>query len=133
MSDLLTSPQRVLIASSHSLFGKGLMSLLADRWREKIEIVGLVSNIDEAMDALATLSPSLLIVDYDDTHLNRDDFLGQFIKGTSEVRIVMLSLKDGEEGAEAIVYDRKTLSASKIEDWLEIDSTGSTTGRGDNE
>jgi DNA-binding NarL/FixJ family response regulator len=125
------SPLRVLIASSHPLFGGGLRSLLENRLEEKITIVGLFSSVDETTHALATLKPDLIIVDYDDDHLNRDEILGQFIKGKQEIRIVLLSLKDGKEGTEAIVYDRRTLSASKIEDWLEIDSTPSEPGRGE--
>jgi len=120
-----------LIASSHPLFGKGLKSLLENRWGENLEIVGLVSSVAETIHALTNLKPNLIIVDYDDVHLNRDEFLQQFIKSKQKIRIVLLSLKDGAEGAEAIVYDRRTLAASKIEDWLEIDSPEFQTDRGE--
>jgi chemotaxis response regulator CheB len=116
------SPQRIFIASSHPLFGKGLRSVLETRWGKRISIVGMASSVEEAIQALTTLNPDLIIVDYDDVHLNRDEFLRQFIKGRDEIRIVLLSLKEGGEGAEAIVYDRRTMAASKIEDWLEISS-----------
>lgn len=126
------SPLRVLIASSHPLFGGGLRSLLESRWGEKIKIIGLVSSVNQTIHTLTNLKPDLIIVDYDDDHLNRDEILGQFIKGEQEIRLVLLSLKDGKEGAEAIVYNRKTLSASKIEDWLDIDLITPEPGRGEN-
>ena len=124
--------QRVLIASSHPLFGKGLHSLLEERWGTRLQIVGLVSSLDETVHALTHLKPDLIIVDHDDENLNREEFLGQFIKGKQKLRLVMLSLKDGEEGAEAIVYDRQTLKASKIEDWLSSDSSYLVNDRGEN-
>jgi DNA-binding NarL/FixJ family response regulator len=122
---------RVLIASSHPLFAEGLKSLLEHRWGENLEIVGVVTSVAETIQELTTQKPDLIIVDYDDVHLNRDEFLQQFIKSTSKIRMVLLSLKDGAAGAEAIVYDRRTLAASKIEDWLEIDSTAGQPERGE--
>ncbi|MCJ7703798.1 MAG: hypothetical protein MUO62_19640 [Anaerolineales bacterium] len=125
------TPLHVLIASSHTLFGKGISSLLENRWGDQVKILGLVTSLEETLQALTSLMPNLLIVDYDDEHLNRDEFLGYFIKEVTEIRIVLLSLKNGHEGADAIVYDRKTLSASKIEDWLQIDSNHPAAGRGE--
>jgi DNA-binding NarL/FixJ family response regulator len=133
MSKYKKHTQRVLIVSGHPLFGEGLRSLLENRWGKRVDIVGLVSSVDQTVQALTHLKPDLIIVDYDDDHLNREEILGQFIKGKQEIRLVLLSLKDGAEGAEAIVYDRKNLSASKIEDWLEIDSTATQIGRGENQ
>jgi len=109
-------PQRVLIASSHALFGQGLRSLLQSRPEADVEVVGVVTNLEEAIDALNKLNPDLVIVDYDDEKLNREDFLTHFVEGEKRLRVVLLSLQDGEE---AIVYDRRTLAAAQIDDWLE--------------
>jgi chemotaxis response regulator CheB len=111
-------PWRVLIASNHSLFGKGLRSLLREHWQDDVNVVGLVTNIDEAMDALENLNPNLVIVDYDDEALNRDAFLARFVETKQQLRVVLLSLKEGQEGAEATLYDRRTLKAARIEDWF---------------
>ena len=89
--------QRILIASGHPLFGKGLVSLLTDRWSESVTIVGLVTNIDELPIALTNLKPDLLVVDYDDHRFNRNKLLQQFIKSSGELRIVLL-LKMGQRG-----------------------------------
>ena len=112
-----SGPWRILIASSHPLFAEGLRSLLHKRQQMDAIVVGMVSTIDDALDALKTLRPDLVIVDYDDHHVNRDEFLARFVEGEGRLRVVLLSLKEG--GSEAIVYDRRTLAASQIEDWLE--------------
>ncbi len=108
--------QRVLIASSHALFGQGLRSLLEARKGQEVEIVGVVSNLAEAIAAIDRLSPDLVIVDYDDEQLNRDEFLAHFVEGEKKLRVVLLSLQDG---GEAIIYDRRTLAATQIDDWFE--------------
>jgi cytochrome c oxidase subunit 2 len=109
------SPRRVLIASSHPLFGQGLRSLLQAQKKADVEIVGVVANLEEATKALERLSPDLVIVDYDDKVLNRDEFLARFVEGEKKLRVVLLSLQGGEE---ALVYDRRTMAASQIDDWL---------------
>lgn len=108
--------QRVLIASSHALFGQGLRSLLQSRPEADVEVVGVVSSLEEAIQSLNQLKPDLVIVDYDDKELNREEFLAHFVEGEKRLRVVLLSLQDGEE---AIVYDRRTLAAAQIDDWLE--------------
>ena len=115
LSDL-TKSRRVLIASSHALFGQGLRSLLQERKEAGVEIVGMVSNLDEALQALDRLNPDLIIVDYDDKKLNRDEFLARFVEGEKKLRVVLLSLQSAQE---AIVYDRRTMAAHQIDDWLE--------------
>lgn len=108
--------RRVLIASSHALFGQGLRSLLQERKHAGVEIVGMVSGLDEALKALETLDPDLIIVDYDDEKLNREEFLARFVEGEKKLRVVLLSLQSAQE---AIVYDRRTMAAAQIDDWLE--------------
>jgi len=94
-----------------STFAEGLRSLLHKRQQMDAIVVGMVSTIDDALDALKTLQPDLVIVDYDDHHVNRDEFLARFVEGEGRLRVVLLSLKEG--GSEAIVYDRRTLAASQ--------------------
>ncbi len=108
--------QKVLIASSHPLFGQGLRSLLKERQKAEVEIVGVVSNLPEALVALETLAPDLVIVDHDDEALNRDEFLARFLEGERRLRVVFVSLQSSET---ALVYDRRTLAAERIDDWLQ--------------
>ena len=48
--------------------------------------------------------------------LNRDEFLARFVEGEQKLRVVLLSL---QSAGNAIVYDRRTLAASQIDDWLD--------------
>lgn len=109
-------PKRVLIASSHALFARGLSSLLQTRQQKDVEVVGVVSSVEQAILQIERLSPDLIIVDYDDESLNRDEFLARFVEGEKKLRVVLLSLHDGEH---ALVYDRRTLAAAQVDDWLE--------------
>lgn len=109
-------PRRVLIASGHALFGQGLRSLLQERHTAGVEVVGMVSSLEQALSAIEKLNPDLVIVDYDDEQLNRDEFLARFVEGEKKMRLVLLSLQSGRE---ALVYDRRTLAASQINDWLD--------------
>jgi cytochrome c oxidase subunit 2 len=108
--------KRVLIASSHALFARGLSSLLQTRQQRDVEVVGVVSSVEQAILQIEKLSPDLIVVDYDDESLNRDEFLARFVEGEKKLRVVLLSLHDGEQ---ALVYDRRTLAAAQVDDWLE--------------
>ena len=108
--------RRVLIASSHALFGQGLRSLLQERHGATVEIVGMVSSVEEALQTLESQHPDLILVDYDDQKLNRDEFLTRFMESEEKLRVVLLSLQSPRE---AVVYDRRTMVAAQIDDWLE--------------
>jgi cytochrome c oxidase subunit 2 len=107
-------PRRVLIVSSHPLFREGLRSLLGER-RPGVEAVGLAASTDEALAALDDFNPDLVIVDHDDEAVNREEFLARFVEGERAMRVVLVSLKEPDR---AVLYDRHTLTASQIEDWL---------------
>jgi cytochrome c oxidase subunit 2 len=107
-------PRRILIVSSHPLFGEGLRSLLRER-RPEVETIGLATSTDEALAALDRLAPDLVIVDHDDEAVNREEFLARFVEGERAMRVMLVSLKEADR---AVVYDRRTLTASQVEDWL---------------
>jgi DNA-binding NarL/FixJ family response regulator len=86
------NPRRVLIASSHALFGQGLRRLLQERQPDDVQVIGMVSSLDEALKALEELDPDLVVVDYDDQVLNRDEFMARFVEGEKNLRVVLLSL-----------------------------------------
>ena len=110
------TPRRVLIVSSHPLFGEGLRQLLRERRATQVEVVGLAASTEEALAALETQAPDLVILNYDDKVVNRKEFLARFIEGGRPMRVVLVSLK---EGGEVVVYDRRTLAPTQAEDWLE--------------
>jgi cytochrome c oxidase subunit 2 len=109
-------PRRVLIASSHALFGQGLRSLLRDRHQTDVQVVGMAADLDQAIKAIDRLNPDLVIVDYDDERLNREEFLARFVEGEKKLRVVLLSLHSDKD---AVIYDRRTLAAAQIDTWLE--------------
>jgi DNA-binding NarL/FixJ family response regulator len=109
-------PHRILIASNHSLFLNGLKRLLEEREEGDVRVVGLVKNLQETLTAIDELDPDLIVVDYDDDALNRDEFLARFVEGEKEMRVVLLSLQGSSD---AVVYDRRNMSASLIDNWLE--------------
>jgi cytochrome c oxidase subunit 2 len=116
MSDTQSVNRRVLIASSHPLFARGLTRLLQERQAGDVAVLGVVSSTAEAFQAIQQLQPDLVIVDYDDETLNREDFLAHFMESSGKIRFVLLSLKEG--GDQAMVYDRRNIAASQIDEWL---------------
>lgn len=105
-------PRRILIASSHSLFREGLRSLLQERRREDV-VITLATSTAKAVAALSTASPDLVILDYDDAAVRREEFLAHFIAGEGPMRVVLVSLN---ETGQVVVYDRRALPVSQIED-----------------
>ena len=108
-------PQRVLIASANPLFREGLRKVYAARWGEQAVIVGMPATMQETLTALETLSPDLVIVDHDDTTINREEFLDRFMEGESPMQVVLVSLGSTEP---VVLYQRKRLTAAQAESWL---------------
>lgn len=108
-------PVKVLIASANPLFRDGLRKVYIARWARKAEIVGIPSTLEETITCLETLNPDLVIVDYDDTTINREEFLNSFMAGDSSMQVVLVSLESPEP---VVLYQRKRLTASEAESWL---------------
>lgn len=120
-------PRRVLIITSHPLFGMGIRHLLETHQEERVEVIGIVSTVEQAIGSLREYEPDLVVVDYDDEAVNRDEFLARFVESEHKLRVVLLSLKEG--GSNAIVYDRRSLAASAIDEWLQEWTSSSQKGR----
>lgn len=108
-------PRRVLIASANPLFREGLRKVYAAHWGEQALVVGMPSTMEETLTSLETLNPDLVIVDYDDTTINRDEFLDRFMEGESPMQVVLVSLGSTEP---VVLYQRKRLTAAQAESWL---------------
>ncbi len=109
--------RKVLIVSSHALFSKGLQQLLTQHTNYQVQIVGVVSTLEAAQQVMATQTPDLTIVDYDDEQVNRREFIEQFIQDEQQQRLVLLSLQEG--GDQGMVYERRQVVPSQIDSWLE--------------
>lgn len=108
-------PRHVLIISANPLFREGLRKLYAERWGARAAIVRMQTTMTEALLALKTDHPDLVIVDYDDQGINRDVFLNSFVTGETPMQVMLVSLK---ETGQVVIYDRRTLTFAQAEDWL---------------
>lgn len=108
-------PRRVLIASANPLFGEGLRKSYSAHWGDQAIVVGMPSTMEETLHSLATLGPDLVIVDHDDTTINREEFLNRFMEGESPMQVVLVSLGSTET---VVLYQRKRLTAAQAESWL---------------
>lgn len=113
----LQDKRRVLIASANPLYGKGLEKLLAQKAAGVAYEIRIASTMAETLNMLEEWRPDLVIVDYDDQTIDRNQFLNQFIVGDRAMQVMLVSLK--ASGA-AVVYDRRTLSPDQTQDWLQL-------------
>ena len=111
----LPRPRRVIIASANPLFREGLRKTYATQWGERAVIVGTPATMEETLTALETLQPDLMIVDYDDKTINRDEFLSRFLTGESPMRVVLVSLGSTEP---VVIYHRERLTSAQADAWL---------------
>ncbi len=109
--------RRVLIASANPLFGKGLRKIYGERWGKEAVEFELASSMGETLARLESWQPELVIVDYDDRTIHREEFLSVFITGERPMQVVLVSLQ--ASGA-VVVYDRRTLTPAQAEDWLNL-------------
>lgn len=107
--------QRVLIASANPLFREGLRKAYAAHWGRQAVVVGMPSTMDETLTSLETLKPDLVIVDHDDTGMDRGEFLERFMEGESPMQVVLVSLGSAEP---VVLYQRRRLTAAQAESWL---------------
>jgi len=109
------SPHRVVIASANPIFREGLRKGYAVRWGKQAMVVGLTSTLADTLTALETLKPDLVIVDYDDTAINRNEFLIGFLSGKQPMQVALISLDSSES---VVIYRRQNLTTTQAESWL---------------
>jgi cytochrome c oxidase subunit 2 len=107
--------RRVLIVSANPLFREGLRKMYAERWGGKASIVAMPTTMMEALSALETHQPDLVIVDYDDKTIDRNEFMNRFVAGRTPMQVMLVSL---QESGQVVVYDRRTLTSAQAENWL---------------
>jgi cytochrome c oxidase subunit II len=113
-----SGPQkRVLIASANPLFAKGLMKIYGERWGSNAVELSLAISMGETLSRLDEWEPDMVIVDYDDRTIHREEFLSHFIFGDRPMQVVLVSL---QASGEVVVYDRRTMTPAQAEDWLSL-------------
>ena len=106
---------RVLIASANPLFGKGLKNMFQRRWGGAARVVAVTTTMELTLNAVDKLQPDLVILDYDDHAMNRDEFLNHFVSGEQPMQVALISLR---EAGDVVVYDRRNLTPTQAETWL---------------
>ena len=115
MTEARVQPRRVLIVSANPLFREGLRKLYTERWGDKALVVGMPTAMPDALLALETQALDLVIVDFEDKTINRDEFLNRFVIGKTPMQVMLVSL---QESGQVVVYDRRTLTPAQAENWL---------------
>ncbi|HEX2980219.1 MAG TPA: cytochrome c oxidase subunit II [Anaerolineaceae bacterium] len=113
----MEEPRRILIVSANPLFAQGLRRLSENWAGRRGEVVSITKNMAETLQAMDTLQPDLVIVDYDDETIYRDEFLSHFVASNRPMQVMLVSLRGG---GEVVVYDRQTLTPSQAEERMKM-------------
>lgn len=106
---------RILIASANSLFREGLYKVYAAGWQAQNVDVRMVQTMAETLDLLQNYRPDLVIVDYDDSTINREEFLNSFINDELPMKVILVSLESSDP---VVIYNREQLTTAQAEEWL---------------
>ena len=111
----MKSYRRVLIASANPLFGKGLEKMIRDEWGQSDAQIHLINSNAELIREMSAWQPDLVIVDYDDKTISRNEFLQKFVGEDFPVQVMLVSLK---ASGVVVVYERHMLTPAQAGDWL---------------
>ncbi|MGO9931239.1 MAG: response regulator [Steroidobacteraceae bacterium] len=95
---------RVLLADDHRILAEGLKSLLV----AEFELVGVVEDGREMVDAAKTLRPDVIIADITMPHLNGIEALEEVKKFDPSVRVIFLTMH------REVAYARRALEAGAV-------------------
>lgn len=93
------------------------MKIYGERWGTNAVELSLASSMGETLTRLDEWQPDMVIVDYDDRTIHREEFLSHFISGDRPMQVVLVSL---QASGEVVVYDRRTMTPDQAEDWLSL-------------
>jgi DNA-binding NarL/FixJ family response regulator len=89
---------RVLIADDHRLFAESLMAVLSQD--ERIDVVGIAGNGQEAVELAAQLEPDVILMDLRMPVLDGFEATRRIRESCSEAQILILTGADEEIGME---------------------------------
>lgn len=125
MQEKPTPVRKILISSANPLFAKGLEMILRHKQAGTVLDIISVATMVDTLKSLESWKPDVVIVDYDDKTIDRNQFLSYFITRDMPLQVMLVSLK--ASGA-VVVYDRKSLPPDEAENWLsESVAQGNTT------
>lgn len=107
---------RVFVVDDHAIFLSGLRSELG----RSFEIVGEATDVDEAIDAIRTIKPDVVLVDVHMPGGGGAAIVAAVVKDRPEVRFLALSVSDAAEDVIAIIragargYVTKSISPADL-------------------
>jgi DNA-binding NarL/FixJ family response regulator len=103
--------KRVLILSSHPLFGQGVESLL--RQESRLEVVGREADVDQAMERIKELQPDVVVIDSADPAGDPTPALMCILREGVGIKVIGLNLQDNTvciyRGEQRVVREVKDL------------------------
>jgi len=105
---------RILIFSTHPLFGQGVERLL--RREAGLAVVGVESDVSTALQKVAELKPDIVILDSSDPNCDPAPILTQMLHGKERTTIIGLNLSDNV----ACVCSIEHRLVSDVSDLLDI-------------
>jgi DNA-binding NarL/FixJ family response regulator len=128
-----TGAVRILIADDHRLFAESLMAVLSED--ERIDVVGIAGNGQEAVDLARKLQPDVILMDLKMPVLNGFEATRQIRAADSGAQILILTGTDEKIGSEDVSaagangYLRKEQSVAELKDvFLEVASLAAVLG-----
>lgn len=91
----MIEPIELLVVDDHTLFRRGLMSLLSQD--ERFRIVGEAGDVGEALRVLATTRPHMLLLDNHLPGVKGVDAIGSLKEAAPDLRILMLTVSEDED------------------------------------
>jgi DNA-binding NarL/FixJ family response regulator len=122
---------RIIIVDDHNLFREGLATII--RQEPDIEVVGLVGTVQEAVDAVRTLKPDIVLMDFSLPDGSGADATRKIIQDHPDCRVVFMTMSDRDEDlfeairSGAVGYLMKNLTPSKLVDALRSVQRGEST------
>ena len=110
---------RVFILYSHSLFARGVQSLLSQQG--EVEVVGMERDDRQALEKIRRLRPDVILVDSGAAPEEYCSTISWIFKEIPEARVISLSLR--ENGID--IYDKQRITATGPEDLLRVLHRGS--------
>ena len=107
---------RVFVVDDHAIFLSGLRSELG----RSFEIVGEATDVDEAIDAIRTIKPDVVLVDVHMPGGGGAAIVAAIVKDRPEVRFLALSVSDAAEDVIAVIragargYVTKSISPADL-------------------
>ena len=87
-----TQPIKVIICDDHDIMREGLVMLLEDE--SGIDIVGLATNGQEAIDMVNTLKPDIVLMDITMEGMNGLEATRQIISNNDDTNIIILTMHE---------------------------------------